>query len=183
MRSDVDLLTTDRQSSFCKAAFEPDQITLCWRSDATRKRSDGDARDIRRSIPDLIGISYRSTWHSMRYVRAPQIAALWNGGIWEKIQYFAKPNRYIAVLVQEYNNSIAKTLKLLTSCTKTHLCIQFGLGQSVFLNAKLSYLLLDGLLVLEVQGGAHSAPLPALQTAADTFSQTLFFFCWVPPAP
>ena len=32
------LLTTDRQSTVCKAAIEPDQITLCWRSDATRKR-------------------------------------------------------------------------------------------------------------------------------------------------
>ena len=39
MRPDGDLLTTDRQSTFRKAVIEPDQITLCWRSDATRKRS------------------------------------------------------------------------------------------------------------------------------------------------
>ena len=31
-------MTINRQSTFCKAAIEPDQITLCWRSDATRKR-------------------------------------------------------------------------------------------------------------------------------------------------
>ena len=39
MRPDGDLQTTDRQSTFCKAAIEPNQITLCWRSNATRKRS------------------------------------------------------------------------------------------------------------------------------------------------
>ena len=39
MRPDGDLITTDRQSTFCKAAIKPDQITLCWLSDATRKRS------------------------------------------------------------------------------------------------------------------------------------------------
>ena len=39
MRSDGDLLTTNRQSAFCEAAIEPNQIMLCWRSDATRKRS------------------------------------------------------------------------------------------------------------------------------------------------
>ena len=38
MRPDGDQMTTYRQSTFCKAAIEPDQITLCWRSDATRKR-------------------------------------------------------------------------------------------------------------------------------------------------
>ena len=32
-------MTTDRQSIFCKAAIEPDHITLRWRSDASRKRS------------------------------------------------------------------------------------------------------------------------------------------------
>ena len=47
---------TDRQSTFCKAAIEPDQIMLCWRSNATRKRSDGDAWDIRRSVPGLIAL-------------------------------------------------------------------------------------------------------------------------------
>ena len=36
---DGDLMTTDRQSTFCKAAIKPNQITFCWRSDATRKRS------------------------------------------------------------------------------------------------------------------------------------------------
>ena len=40
MRPDGDLTTTDRQSTFYKAAIESDQITLSWRSDATRKRSD-----------------------------------------------------------------------------------------------------------------------------------------------
>ena len=39
MRPGGDLMITDRQSTFCKAAIEPDQITLYWRSDATRKRS------------------------------------------------------------------------------------------------------------------------------------------------
>ena len=39
MRPDVDLLTTDRQSTFCKVAIKPDQIMICWRSDATRKCS------------------------------------------------------------------------------------------------------------------------------------------------
>ena len=39
MRPDGDLMTTDRQSTFCKAAIEPDQITLYWRSDVTRKWS------------------------------------------------------------------------------------------------------------------------------------------------
>ena len=39
VRPGGDLLTADHQSTtFCKAATEPDQITLCWRSDATRKR-------------------------------------------------------------------------------------------------------------------------------------------------
>ena len=35
MRLYGDLTTTDRQSTFCKEAIKPDQITLCW----TRKRS------------------------------------------------------------------------------------------------------------------------------------------------
>ena len=39
MRPHGDLLSTDRQSTFCKAAIEPDQITLCWRSNATRWES------------------------------------------------------------------------------------------------------------------------------------------------
>ena len=40
MRPHGDLLTTtDRQSTFCKAAIEPDQITFCWRSNATRWES------------------------------------------------------------------------------------------------------------------------------------------------
>ena len=39
MRPDRDLMATDRQPTFCKAAIEPDQITFCWRSEATRKRS------------------------------------------------------------------------------------------------------------------------------------------------
>ena len=50
----------------------------------------------------------------------------------EKIHYFAKPNWYMAGLLQECSNFIANTLKLLQPCTK----IYFDLGQSVISKLK-----------------------------------------------
>ena len=72
----------DRQSAFCKAAIETDQITLCWRSDATRKRSVctpmamlaiyGDQFPIRLRCRRPLLIHLRCTWSDY-----DQIATCW----------------------------------------------------------------------------------------------------------
>ena len=103
---------------------------------------------------------------------------------WNDLPCHTLWRKYI-ILLNPTDTWLAYTLKLLQPCTK----IYFDLGQSVI--SKLKAILPSSwgpfwgpqTCPCSSRVCAQCPPPPALQTAGGTFSQALFFFCWVPPAP